>query len=908
VTASHADPVSTIERLNTALEGRYRVEREIGEGGMATVYLAEDVRHGRQVAVKVLRPELAAMVGAERFLAEIRTTAALQHPHILPLHDSGEADGFLFYVMPYVQGDSLRDRLDRERQLPVQEAVEIARKVADALAYAHEQGIIHRDIKPANILLSRGDPLVADFGIALALSEAGGGRITETGLSLGTPHYMSPEQATGERTLGPRSDVYALGCVLYEMLVGEPPFPAPTAQAVLVRILTGEPRRVTESRHTVPAHVDGVVAKSLEKLPADRFGSAKAFAAALTDPSFEYTQVRGSPSTGAAAATGWGGIARASPGWFSARRSTLFVAALGLIVVAAIAAVASFAGPPLPSVAAGVLPSHRFVLAEPDEFNASYSGGVAIAPDGTIVFTAGLESETSLRVRFPGELRARPLPGTAGAFHPTFSPDGQWIVFSTGSELRTVPARGGPVVVLARTEDQAGVFIHPYWATSGVIAAAQDDGLYWIPEVGGTPVKVYEAGSRWGARTPVILPKNAGWVFAQGVGAGISGRVDLMLLDPESGETRLLAEGGSSPAWLETGHLAFVHPSGSLFAAPFDLRRGAFAAPPVPVMDSVRYGGVTRTFAASPGGTAVYVAGAGTFGVGEGAEILLLGVSGGDDRVLPLPRTDHGDGQFSPDGRKLAYTRDDHIWIFDLELGTHLQLTADGSDHHDPVWSPDGARIAFGSARGSTGVDIWIKDMGGDTPARPLLEMEGTQFPKEWTDDDLLVIQTDHAGRLDIYTMPADGSAAPRPYLRADWNDALPRVSPDGRWLAYESSERGQPGIVVRSFPEPGRAFLVSEPGVGAVEPVWSPDGTTVYYRQMPSEEIIAAEVRTAPEFEVVRRDTVGRVSGELRDAHPGGQWLLTFRFGPGEDGETGARLIGVVNWFSELAQRLGER
>jgi eukaryotic-like serine/threonine-protein kinase len=197
-----------IERLNAALEGRYRLDGEIGEGGMATVYLAEDLRHGRQVAVKVLRPELAAVVGAERFLAEIRTTAALQHPHILPLHDSGEADGFLFYVMPFVKGESLRERLDRERQLPVHEAVEIARKVADALEYAHEQGVIHRDIKPANILMSRGDPLVADFGIALALSEAGGGRITETGMSVGTPHYMSPEQATGERALDRRSDVY----------------------------------------------------------------------------------------------------------------------------------------------------------------------------------------------------------------------------------------------------------------------------------------------------------------------------------------------------------------------------------------------------------------------------------------------------------------------------------------------------------------------------------------------------------------------------------------------------------------------------------------------------------------------------------------------------------------------------
>jgi serine/threonine protein kinase len=211
-----------IRRLSTALEGHYRIGRELGAGGMATVYLADDLKHGRKVALKVLKPELAAVVGAERFLAEIRTTAKLKHTHALPLFDSGEADAFLFYVMPYVEGESLCERLDRERQLPVDEAVRIATNVAEALDYAHRRGVIHRDVKPANILLQDGKPMVSDFGIALALGTAGAGRLTETGLSLGTPHYMSPEQATGDLSIGAATDVYALGCVLYEMLVGEP--------------------------------------------------------------------------------------------------------------------------------------------------------------------------------------------------------------------------------------------------------------------------------------------------------------------------------------------------------------------------------------------------------------------------------------------------------------------------------------------------------------------------------------------------------------------------------------------------------------------------------------------------------------------------------------------------------------
>lgn len=206
-----SDPIA---RLNAALEGRYRVEREIGEGGMATVYLADDVRHERKVALKVLKPALAAVVGGERFLAEIKTTANLQHPHILPLFDSGEADSFVFYVMPFVEGESLRERLDREHQLPVDEAVKITTDLAEALDYAHRHDVIHRDIKPANILMHEGRPLIADFGIALAVGAAGGGRMTETGLSLGTPFYMSPEQATGEQFVGPATDTYALGAVL----------------------------------------------------------------------------------------------------------------------------------------------------------------------------------------------------------------------------------------------------------------------------------------------------------------------------------------------------------------------------------------------------------------------------------------------------------------------------------------------------------------------------------------------------------------------------------------------------------------------------------------------------------------------------------------------------------------------
>ena len=336
-----------LPRLSAALEGRYRVERELGAGGMATVYLAHDVKHDRKVALKVLRPELAAALGAERFLREITTTANLRHPHILPLYDSGrtEADedgqgrtGFLYYVMPFVEGESLRDRLNRERQLPLDDALQIAREVADALSYAHSRGVIHRDIKPENILLESGHAVVADFGIARAVDAAGGAQLTETGLAIGTPTYMSPEQAGGERELDGRSDLYALGCVLYEMLGGQPPFTGPTVESVVHQHLVVAPRPVTDLRPAVPGPVSAALQRALSKSPADRFNPVAHFAEALHSGHVTSTAPERAPAAG-----------RAS--W----RRPAVVAAATLLVALAVAAFAVFGRRALPG--GGVTPS-----------------------------------------------------------------------------------------------------------------------------------------------------------------------------------------------------------------------------------------------------------------------------------------------------------------------------------------------------------------------------------------------------------------------------------------------------------------------------------------------------------------------------------------------------------------------
>ena len=312
---------SSVERLNAALADRYRIERELGAGGMATVYLARDLKHERDVAIKVLKPDLAAALGAERFLAEIKTTAGLRHPHILPLYDSGEASGLLYDVMPLVEGESLRDRLDREKQLPLEDALRTAREVADALSYAHARGVIHRDIKPENILLENGHAVVADFGIAKALDAASGGSLTQTGAAVGTPLYMSPEQAAGQKDLDGRSDLYSLACVLYEMLGGQPPFTGPTVESVVHQHIAVEPPPITNLRPAVPGTVAATLQRALAKTPADRFNPVAQFALALsTGPG---APAQGPVQPGAAAV-------------FPARR-WLGVAAAGVLVVAAAA-------------------------------------------------------------------------------------------------------------------------------------------------------------------------------------------------------------------------------------------------------------------------------------------------------------------------------------------------------------------------------------------------------------------------------------------------------------------------------------------------------------------------------------------------------------------------------------------
>jgi serine/threonine-protein kinase len=357
-----------LDRLKSALGDRYDVERPIGEGGMATVYLARDLKHERRVAIKVLRPELSASLGADRFLREIRVAANLQHPNILGLYDSGEVDGLLYYVMPFVEGESLRDRLNREQQLPIHDALQITREAGEALDYAHKHGIVHRDIKPENILVQGGHALVADFGIARAV-DAAGEKLTQTGMAVGTPAYMSPEQAHGGDHVDARSDVYSLGCVLYELLIGQPPFTGPNAMAIMARHAMEVVPSLQVVRQSVPDDVEDAVLRALEKTPADRFQTMAEFCERLSEAAAESTMARTAArraATGAARRVGTREIAAAQTPEPSAKRRVLPIAAgalaLLLVVGGAFAALRNRGMPGRPAGDAGGLDPHRVAV------------------------------------------------------------------------------------------------------------------------------------------------------------------------------------------------------------------------------------------------------------------------------------------------------------------------------------------------------------------------------------------------------------------------------------------------------------------------------------------------------------------------------------------------------------------
>ncbi len=809
---------------------------------MATVYLAHDIKHDRDVAVKVLHPDLGAALGGERFLTEIRTTARLQHPHILPLLDSGEADGLLYYVMPLVTGETLRARLDREKQLPLDDAILIAGEVADALGYAHGLGVIHRDIKPENILLQGGHALVADFGIALAVQSAGGQRMTQTGLSLGTPQYMSPEQAMGERTIDARSDIYSLAAVTYEMLIGEAPFTGPTVQAIVARVMSEDPRPLMTQRKSVPDYVDYAILRGLDKLPADRWATANEFAEALKGKTGSISaRTGGTRMTAVRSRTGAGG-----------RLRDPLVIALAAIALASTAVAAWKFRPPPPRPENVV----RFAIPATESSHSSSLGlsTLSISPDGqNLVYIAkGENGREQLMIRNIGDITARPLPGTDNAANPFFSPDGKSVAFIRGNQVFKLAIDGGRAQLLGTAP---GTFNGASWSATGKIVVSGNVGLFAIPEGGGefrrfsqpdhTQNEQYQDG-------PLVLDEGKSVVYSSWSRSAIND-AKLAITSLETGKSTVLNVLGVYPLGLIDDVLVYVNASGVIMGVKIDVAKRRILGEPVQLVTDVAVNNVSGLARASlsRNGTLFYQS------KSQLSKLVIAGRSGAP-RILIDDAAEYSFPRLSPDGKRVALTlgspdrRD--VWLYELSSGTMTRLTMDGKANDRPEWSPDGKYVLYRSDRDNQ-TEIWRRPMDLSGPSTQLLAGPRLSIFEAVMSPDALYLayQVDTSG-ADLYYRAMSGDTIPKPIATsATGVETMPRISPDGRWIAFTTDESGTGELVVQPFPGPGGRVQVS--AGGGTEPIWSRDGKHLFYRS--DSKFMSARVAAGATFAVAGRDTV---------------------------------------------------
>ena len=828
---------------------------------MATVYLARDPRHDRNVAVKVLEPDLGAVLGAERFLAEIKVTANLQHPNLLPLFDSGAVGGLLYYVMPFIEGESLRRRLDREKQLPVDDSVRIAVGVAKALAYAHSQGVIHRDLKPENILLQSGQPLVADFGIALAVSNAGGTRITQTGLSLGTPQYMSPEQATGDRTIDARSDIYALGAVLYEMLTGEPPHTGPTVQAVIAKVLTDRPRPVRLSRPGVPPHVEAAIERALEKIPADRFATADRFAEALEGRS--ETSAR-TPVT----------IAPAPPSASKIRSALMILPWLLFAVVTTVLLMRRDDASAVVQVTRATIPYEGLSAIQ----------GLRLTPDGRhLVFTALANGTRQLYVRALNELTPRAMPGTNDAFGPFLSPDGRSIAFFVGDRLKRIALAGGVVEDLGATGN-SGAYRSGTWTAKDEIITNAGGGFLRVPAAGGSLQPILsDSGAPVRGAWPFASPDGEHLFFMKGGPEGVEDDL-LSVVSLRTGRVQVSTVPTREVAGVLLDHVLVRRDDGGLIAVSFDRGSGRLTGEGIQVLEPAQW------FSVSASGSAVYYADSGN------RQLLLR--AGDSTRTLWAPPWRSHSPRLAPDGRSVAMGREGEIWVYDLATATPSRLAEVGQS---PEWSADGRRVLY-----------TYQPLPGMKPTREVRwrvrdgsEPEATLFRSD-TLSILTAVQAPDGRTLYFSTnrnttgiwRVATGDSVPDQVFK---EGSQPRVSPDGKWLAYSSTESGESQVYIRPISGTAARLVVSD--AGGSQPVWGRNGMVLYYQGRNG--YMRAVIETTPAPRVSRRELVlpGGVLGPTApqyDVAMDNQRLLVL-----EPREGASRIVLVENFIEELRARL---
>jgi serine/threonine-protein kinase len=781
--------------------------------------------------------------------------------------------------MPYVEGESLRDRLLREKQLPIDAAVRIATEVASALDYAHRKGVIHRDIKPENILLHDGQALVADFGIALAAAAAGGSRMTETGLSLGTPHYMSPEQAMGEREITARSDVYALGCVLYEMLTGDPPFTGSTAQAIVARVVTEVPRPLVPQRHTIPPHIEGAVLSALEKLPADRFASAAEFAQALASPGARTVVTTPRPV----------------PGRRRERLAWAVVGTLALLLVGGAAYHLAGTGASRPPLVASLLPPPGCGFER-----VARSNLVQLSPDGrTLAFIASCDDEQSLWVRSLQTGQSRKLGGTSGAAYPFWSPDGGSLGFFTDERLKRIDLESGAIRDLAPAPDGRG----GTWSRSGSILYAPDiyGPLHQVSAGGGEPqptTVIPEDASDVTHRLPYFLPDGRHFLFVEGVGAGVNG--DLKVGQLGIRETRTLLDHPSNVAYAD-GYLLHAR-EGVLLAQWFDpdaieLSESSVALAPAIESWPFRFLG---NYSVSTGGRLVYREAATPQSRLEWFEPAT------GSRTPILERGAYRAIRLSPDGERVLVARAEgrgplaNAWLYELNQATWSRLSSQGKLQYQFAWSRDGREAILEPVNDST---LWFVPLDGGgvrTLTRPL----GSTPALDWAPDGSYSVGTRQVQATGNDLIRWTGDSSPPVVLYATPADeSSPRISPNGRYLAYVSNQTGRDEVYLARLPAVTAHVQVTGAGSGGsvdARVAWNRDGRTLYFLDAAG-TLTSAPVETGPELRIGKPSPVaGAPRGIVElDAAPNGRLLLLY-----DDHMAEAPLTLVENWAALLKTR----
>jgi Tol biopolymer transport system component len=906
--------------------GPYEILAGIGAGGMGEVYKARDTRLDRIVAIKVLPATLASDPQfRERFDREARVISQLDHPHICALYDVGEQDGTSYLVLQYLEGETLEGRL-KKGALPLDQALQFAIQIADALDKAHKAGIVHRDLKPGNVMITKQGAKLLDFGLAKASTGAGAvaglsmlptspPNLTAQGTILGTFQYMAPEQLEG-READTRTDIFAFGTVVYEMVTGKKAFEGKSQASLISAIMSSEPPPMASLQRLTPPALDHIVRRALAKDPDERWQTARDLWLELRTATSSRADEVGVLRVGAAKPD---------------RRGWILSAVLALALAAAVVpAIVSLRTPP-------PLPAREIQFEIPAGSDLGNPAYLAISPDGRrVAYTApGRDGRLALWVRPLESLTAQLLPDTEEAGPAEWSPDGRSLVFAGQGRLKKIDVNGGPPQTLAPLPAN---FRRATWNREGVILFASGPVLYRVPASGGEPVAVTELDAALGETfhaTPRFLPDGRHFLYHAWSSQPEHRAIYVGSLDSKTRTRVMTSESKAMYVW--PGFLLFLRER-TLMARPFDVDRLRFTGEPVPVAEEVAYntGSAAAAFAASDEGTVIYRRGAaqaaGTPGTRQWVRVDRTGKMSG-----PIGSPHNGLGlRLSPDGHRLAFTDvavglAQNVWIYDLDRDLRTRFTTDPDIDACPIWSPDGSQVVFGSSRGggiatagTANIDaLYEKPATGAVPERLFFQFQPAQgalvVPRDWSLDGRWIVFEKLAalGRpRDLWTLPLFGDRKPTPYLASAFDEALPALSPNGRWLAYVSNESGAYQVIVQSFPDPSQGkWQISTNG--GTFPRWRRDGRELYYVGADA-RMTAVSVVTDPTF-VVQKSTplfmtafalptsgrVGVLVDDPYDVTPDGQhFVMSMPLNSAPATSNVSPITVIVNWQAALGAR----